>query len=660
MANDLTAVIGADISGLQQNINKAKQILDKYKGSEKEAERAGIHLSQSQVTAYDRVVKALSKVESGSMSLKQQQKALTTQITELRVQYQNLSDAAKKSDFGKQLEESSRRAKARLAELNQQLGETKTKIGGVEASASKMIPQNALMEIGKFAGKLSIAKVALDAVKNAFMLSEKNVDLWGRTIAKAGATYSYIIGLLSKGPDELMDKVESGAFTSDLKKIFEDAERAYNSQDALGTQKAFDQVALARLDRQISELQAKKAGGEKIDEALLDRLIQQKRGIIERQAKTAVEAAEDEFRKQVRNFDPTISDSIAHQIYEEITSGGSAAFEDMQRKMEDMMSKAGRKVNGVYTESTSFLSDSDRELYKAYEAVTTMRESLLDGAFALSVDAENLLQQAAQFERTGNRLKGGAGSGGKTDRKIAEAMVKEASQELDFWKLANEYIDARNSMKPSSMTYEPLNIGEDEDEIAANYQNQKVIENYIRLLDEAKKKEQERKVIINGISAAMSNLSSISTSIGGSNPFASIAEGAAQALPQVMSLVSAISALSVAKGTSSASNWIEMIAAATSVAATLTATIASVKKSTKAYADGGIIEGQTSIGDYNIARVNSGEMILNKRQQASLFKQLNGGNQQSNYNMSDVKFRIEGKDLVGVLSTYNKRQSKVL
>jgi hypothetical protein len=40
----------------------------------------------------------------------------------------------------------------------------------------------------------------------------------------------------------------------------------------------------------------------------------------------------------------------------------------------------------------------------------------------------------------------------------------------------------------------------------------------------------------------------------------------------------------------------------------------SAVKSAATFSDGGIFNGKTSVGDYNIARLNDGEMILNNRQ----------------------------------------------
>lgn len=76
------------------------------------------------------------------------------------------------------------------------------------------------------------------------------------------------------------------------------------------------------------------------------------------------------------------------------------------------------------------------------------------------------------------------------------------------------------------------------------------------------------------------------------------------------------------------------------------------------YATGGIVVGNSTIGDMNLARVNAGEMILNNRQQRNLFNLLNSNGTTASSN-SNVTFKIQGKELVGVLNNYNTRINKV-
>jgi hypothetical protein len=92
--------------------------------------------------------------------------------------------------------------------------------------------------------------------------------------------------------------------------------------------------------------------------------------------------------------------------------------------------------------------------------------------------------------------------------------------------------------------------------------------------------------------------------------------------------------------------WLTGLAALASMIAAL----AAVPK----FARGGIVGGTSYSGDYVNARVNSGEMILNRTQQSNLLAMANGHGGGGNA----VHFEIKGSDLVGVLSNYNKKVGK--
>ena len=122
------AVIGADTSGLVKSVNEAKSVLEKYSKEAKNSSNQIKTVSESQVASYQRVVKALEKVSSGTMTTKQQEKALSSQIKELKIQWANLTDEAKRSDFGKSLSASCKTAQAQLKQLQAQLGQVRNEI----------------------------------------------------------------------------------------------------------------------------------------------------------------------------------------------------------------------------------------------------------------------------------------------------------------------------------------------------------------------------------------------------------------------------------------------------------------------------------------------------------------------------------------------------
>ena len=136
------------------------------------------------------------------------------------------------------------------------------------------------------------------------------------------------------------------------------------------------------------------------------------------------------------------------------------------------------------------------------------------------------------------------------------------------------------------------------------------------------------------------------------NYFSSILTGTAALLP----LLASVFKIKAMEGIASQAKLkfpLNIIAMA-ATAAGLVASIANIPK----FANGGIFTGNSTIGDMNIARVNSGEMILNNRQQRNLFNLLNGNGSIGNNNVKEIKLKIEGRDLVSVINSENFRTSK--
>lgn len=127
----------------------------------------------------------------------------------------------------------------------------------------------------------------------------------------------------------------------------------------------------------------------------------------------------------------------------------------------------------------------------------------------------------------------------------------------------------------------------------------------------------------------------------------SVTQMVAQLIPQIMTLIAAQEGEALASGTASAAKvpYPANIAAIASIVATLLGTFGTIAAAVAgSYADGGIIQGKTTMGDHLLARVNAGEMILNNRQQKHLFSMLDNGNNLSQVQIvGDVKLR--GSDL---------------
>lgn len=122
----------------------------------------------------------------------------------------------------------------------------------------------------------------------------------------------------------------------------------------------------------------------------------------------------------------------------------------------------------------------------------------------------------------------------------------------------------------------------------------------------------------------------------------------------IMDFIAIQQAASAAKGVSSAAGlpFPYNLAAIATVISTVVSVFANIKSMTAGkFAEGGIVGGQSYSGDKLFAMVNSGEMILNKRQQANLSNMLGSGGR--------VEFHISGDSLVGVLTNKTNKNKLI-
>lgn len=135
-------------------------------------------------------------------------------------------------------------------------------------------------------------------------------------------------------------------------------------------------------------------------------------------------------------------------------------------------------------------------------------------------------------------------------------------------------------------------------------------------------------------------------------------QAAAQIIPQIVSLIAAKQAEATAAGTASAAAlpFPANIAAMASVIATVVSLFASIPK---AFAEGGLIGGNSIHGDTMLARVNSGEMILNRNQQSNLYRAIKNNNIGGGGLGGNVEFVIKGDKLRGCLNNYDNKIKKL-
>lgn len=126
-------------------------------------------------------------------------------------------------------------------------------------------------------------------------------------------------------------------------------------------------------------------------------------------------------------------------------------------------------------------------------------------------------------------------------------------------------------------------------------------------------------------------------------------------LPVMRQLVDGNSAVAISGSAASAAStpfigWIQAVSAV----ATMVGLMANLPK----FEQGGIVPGGMYTGDKVLARVNSGEMILNKSQQNNLYNAINKGNREETIHITG-KLIGSGSNLVAVVDNYARKQGRM-
>lgn len=199
MANNLTAVISADTSRFTRAINEAQSVLSRYA---REARTASGSIStcasvtDAQVTSYQRLVRAMQRVSNGTMTTSQAERALVQQIQELRIQWANLSDDARRSDFGRALSESMASAERQLEQVRTQIRQTREELDNL-SSASEGFD---LSSIGNSINSLRSGDISgfvsqLQALRNISLGSiVSSVGAFGASLSAAIAPVAALVG----------------------------------------------------------------------------------------------------------------------------------------------------------------------------------------------------------------------------------------------------------------------------------------------------------------------------------------------------------------------------------------------------------------------------------------------------------------------------------
>ena len=312
MAN-LSVILQADTAGFNAAMDKAKALVDQFSktiDSHKD-------VTSGQVQAYNRVVNALTKVTDGTRTAQQQEKILTQNIKELKIQFANLSEEAKTGDFGKSISNSIKTANSQLAQLRTQMQQASsaTKNFGKENSTASEASNGLsdalslnLLRLGKIGVVLMAAKQAFGPLISAMEENETAADNLAEAWSAAQSVFTaFKLSLISADFSNLI---------GNLDKIIEKGREAARSLDTLETNNGIRNNMLA-------ELRAKDAGDKLIirDKKSTPQQKKEAQKRIEDRKPKLAKAAKNQYEENFDYADKLIEERLAQKGITEKTIG---------------------------------------------------------------------------------------------------------------------------------------------------------------------------------------------------------------------------------------------------------------------------------------------------------------------------------------------------
>lgn len=500
--------------------------------------------------------------------------------------------------------------------------------------------------MGKAVVAIAAAAGAMNTFETAIRSTEQSSDAFDRSIYSMKSAVSDFFQSLSQG--------NLHNFVTDLGEVVKMAKEAYNAIDALGTMNMWSKVRINQLNAQISEQRvvamSKNSTASEKQEAnrLISMYIAQMETLTQSLLGETKSAAKAQLRKMAGVGEEYVSDAELE--------GYVWAFENKELKgMVDNMyqqyatethakgwtmgggSMAKMPTSYDITNVTWSATDAEHK-WRAMNNLLTANEKEQWQIYYDLLDQENTIRQSlAATKLKANRTMEKGMTGGSSTTREATDLVPTLSP-----------IPAVKNEDEGLAIIEQINR-------ALELQGLQMQENAILVLAENHMWQQRIKEVnqyASAISYAGNAFSSLADIIGDDSPFRSLASALSGVASHLSSLINTyISLISVEAVSESikAGKGIPFpfnLAAILAAGSALLGIISSLKSSFAGqFAGGGVVGGNSYTGDKLWARVNSGEMILNRTQQAALFGGGRGGN---------VNFVIEGSQLKGVLDNYNK------
>lgn len=603
--------------------NKIKRATQGLLQMERECRSLGGTLAYLE-TDQRQFVSSLGRMDTKSQTVKGRVNELSAAYTELRAQYNRLTDEEKKGDFGKALNQSLGEMRERIRDGKQELkdinGEINTSGGMLDALSAKF--GVSVTKLGAWGAALGVAKGVLETYSTALSNNESIVDGWGATVEASESLYrSFANALVS---------MDLGNFFANMDRIVKSAREAYDALDELQTKSGVISNAESRYNAERAKYQKvlkdpKATAAQKADARKgLERIAGQRVAAVRETQllnnntirKKINEILDENFftPEQKKKYYPL----IVRSLYD------TSAVDELNRTVVTTHRKAGALLDD-YGKPIANTETYHRNLGDLFGDET--RNAKLNPYVQGYWNAETRMYQD---ERRDNRIIGSSGGGGKsggrgkTGGKVVSAPVfalpdisKEPTQLIDpiggFWreqivKYEKQWQETWTKMGTAGQLSQ---LGSDGGSPLMAHTD-KFVEEQMKIADKWLQTARQGKQEWQNVAVALGQVGQAFSQI--KNPALSVVGTVGQAIATV-ALAYAQAQAQAAK-TSGPWGWIAF--AATGLA-TMINTISAIKSSTAgSYASGGVIGGN-NYNDGLSANVSSGEVIFTKTDAGKLY-----------------------------------------
>lgn len=522
--------------------------------------------------------------------------------------------------------------------------------------------------VAKFAGGLGLAMTAGEAFNKVLQSSQTLGDMTASNMAALKTSVDEFFYSLGTG--------EFSGFLSGMNDIISKAKEAYAALDQLGNTQISYGVFSAKYQSEIADAQymaKNKFAPDDQRRANFDtwrtKLEEQQAAITRLQEELINSASKDVEAKTNANITVSMEDMLkafeadlldpakraevkSRAKYGTSNYQTNAKREDWSKEQKDALAESQKQNLIIHTMLEKYNDDELKGIAAKIQQYYQLNSALKSTAREYNESANEYNNSMAKMKgfKPVDSLEGfevytGEGKTNAPSKKKKPTDLQMASFEAEGW--ANEEAKGlHNALRKAIESGEKIKIVP----IEVDLDKIDIADELADPLKEAQiKKAEEYTKALEGVGYAMEGINSIAQA-SGEQTIGFITESFASIAQMIISLNS----LAVANGVANAAAL--PFPANLAAIATVVGTISSIFSSLPKFADGGIIGGSSFFGDKMIARVNSGEMILNQSQQGKLFNIINNGNPGNNITVGG-EAKVSGKTMYIAIRNYMKSEN---